>query len=170
MNARRKLETILADIFGQYITDFKVLAGRSDGVVTDPFFCVVAEEVVETVKDSGVYLGDVSFIVITDSNVELTAAQDERIGECMDFVRQLSKTLTAGGACITDPDLKFVVDGIAQLSQSDALDDQSFGDRVDLRVGCRETDVVQGVSPAPNIPNIAPPWWTEKGFKQPVTG
>lgn len=159
MNARRKIESVLADIFGQYITDFKVLAGRGDGVVTDPFFCVEAEEVVETVRGSGVYLGDVHFVVITESNKELTADQDARIGECMDLVRKLSNTLCSGNSCIVDTTLKIVVDGIAQLSQAQADDEQSFGDMVSMRVGFRETDNVIAVAPAPNMPRSIPPWW-----------
>lgn len=160
MNARRKIEETLADIFGQYITDFKVLAGRSDKELKDPFFCVLAEEVVETIRGSGVYLGDIKFIVITESNSEVPAQQDARIGECMDLVRQLSNTLCSGNMCLTNAELGIVVDGIAQLSQADALDDQAYGDMVALRVGFHETDPVQAIAPVPNNPAIIPPWWT----------
>lgn len=169
MHARRKIETTMADIFGQYIKDFKVLPGRAENEITDPFFCVLAEEVVETVRGSGVYLGDLKFIVVIDSNYQTTTAQDHYIGECMDLVRQLSNTLCNGGMCITDTTTNIIVDGIVQLSQTDALDDQAYGDMVALRVGFREVDNVQAVAPAPNEPTVIPPWWTPSGFKTPQT-
>lgn len=169
MNARRKIEITMADIFGQYIKDFKVLAGRNDGNTTCPFFCVLAEEVMENPRGSGVYLGDLKFIVVTDSNVQLSNAQDHYIGECMDFVRRLSNTLCSGGQVITDDETNIIVDGIVQLSQSDALDDQSYGDMVALRVGFREVDSIPAIAPAPNQPAIIPPWWSLSGPRQPQT-
>lgn len=168
MNARRKLEMVLADIFGQYITDFKVLPGRGNVDVKTPYFCVLVEECVEDPVNSGIYLGDAKFIVITDSNQELSEAQDQRIGEVMQFVRELSQTMTNGNCQIVDPDLCLVVDGMCQLSQSDAIDDQSFGDMVALRVGFRETNTVQAVSPG-NSPIIQPKWWVPSGPKVPKT-
>lgn len=163
MNARRKIESVLADIFGQYLANsgFPVLPGRGNSEVVCPYFCVVAKTVKETVRGSGVYLGDIQFIVVTDSNAELSAAQDTRIGQCMDVVRRLSNTLCSGDTCITDDALAIIVEGMAQVEQADMIDDQSFGDKVSLTVGFRETDIVPAVAPAPNAPQIIPAWWTE---------
>jgi hypothetical protein len=171
VNARRKIETVMADIFGQYLagSGFDVLAGRGDGTVNLPFFALVAEEVLENPRGSGLYLSVVKFVVVTDSNTQITAAQDQRIGECMDVVRQLSNTLCNGNTCITDAALKIIVDGIAQMSQFNADDDQAFGDEVEMRIGFREVDSVQAAAPAPNAPIIIPPWWTPTGFNQPAT-
>lgn len=158
----------MADLIGQYVNDFPVLPGRGDGTVTAPFFCVLCEECIEDPVNSGIYLGDLKFVIVTDSNKELSTAQDQRVGEVVQFVRELSQTLTNGNCQICDPDLNIVVDGMVQLSQSDALDDESFGDMVALRVGFRETNTVPAVSPS-NSPIIQPKWWVPTGPKVPQT-
>ncbi len=145
--ARRSIEVVLADIFGQYITDFKVLPGRNDGQVTMPYFAVVAEEVLEQPRGSGVYLGVIKFIVVTDSNAQTTAAQDARIGECMELVRSLSDTLCNSNQCIADTDLDLVVDGMAQMSQFVADEEQAYEDEVELRVGFRQTNKPPIITP-----------------------
>jgi hypothetical protein len=144
--ARRAIELTMADIFGQYITDFKVLPGRNDGQVTMPYFAVVAEEVLESPRGSGIYLGVIKFIAVTDSNVQSTGAQDARIGECMELVRSLSNTLCNANQVIVEPALNLTVDGIAQMSQFVADEDQAYEDEVELRIGFRQTNV------APNTP------------------
>jgi len=168
MNARRKIEVVLADIFNQYLagSGIPVVAGRNDNNAQTPFLCINATEVVETIRGSGVYLGDVKFVVITSSNDELSAAQDTRIGEAMDLVRELSNTLCSGNSCITDEATNIVVDGMAQMSQGDALDDESYGDMVYLRVGFREVDSVAALAPVPNTPQVIPPWWNARGVSQ----
>ncbi len=145
--ARRSIEIVLADVFGQFITDFKVLPGRNDGQVTMPYFSVVAEEVLEQPRGSGVYLGVIKFIVVTDSNTQITAAQDARIGECMELVRSLSDTLCNANTCIADETLNLIVEGMAQMSQFVADEEQAYEDEVELRVGFRQT----------NTPPIIPP-------------
>jgi hypothetical protein len=146
----------MADIFTQYIGNvgvqlgipgFQVLAGRGDGTVQTPYFCVVATEVAETIRGSGIYLGDVSFIVVTNSTDSISANQTAIITQVMNFVRSLSNTICSNDCQIVDTNLKIVVDGIVQMSQIDILDDQAFADRVDMRIGFREVDSVPPLVP-----------------------
>jgi len=162
MSARTDIEAVMADIFQQYLngSGFSVLAGRGDGVVSTPYFVVVAEEVVEVVRGSGMYLGDVSFDVVTSSNDELSPAQTTRITECMNFVRSLSNTLCDANTQIADTTLMIMVDGIVTKSEQNTLDTQSFGDKVEMRIGFRKVNTVPVLEPQtvnPLFPSNFPP-------------
>ncbi len=146
MSARTSIEKVLADIFNQYLppgTGLNVYPGRSDNVVTTPYFIVSAHEVTEVVSGSSQYLADVSFIVVTSSTDSKNAMQTTNITNCMAAVRQICNVMREEGMVFADQPTGILVLGMCQMSQIDLPDTQSFGDRVDLRVGFRECDPIQ---------------------------
>lgn len=145
MSARSEIETVMADIINQYLppnTGIVCYPGRpklSQGLVT-PYFIIVAKEAVEVVSGSSCYLGDLSFIVVTSSNDQLSSDQENKITAAMNSVRGISETLRSEGIIFIDKPTGIIVDGVSEMSQINVLDAQSFGDQVDLRVGFRDLD------------------------------